>query len=59
MELVSAALSCIAAIICLRSGAEVRVLVVSVVLIGFLVMGIWVSKKDLIFAEKKNNPGQG
>ena len=51
MELVSVALSCLAAIIYLRSGAQVRVLVVSSVLIGFLVMGIWVSKKDPISDE--------
>jgi len=59
MELVSAALSCLAAILYLRSGAQVRVLVVSAVLIGFLVIGIWVSKKDPIVAEKKNNADEG
>jgi UDP-N-acetylmuramyl pentapeptide phosphotransferase/UDP-N-acetylglucosamine-1-phosphate transferase len=59
MELVSAALSCIAAILYLCSGAQVRVLVVSAVLVGFLVIGIWVSKKDPISAKKKNNTGQG
>jgi hypothetical protein len=59
MELVSAILSCIAAILYLCSGAQVRVLVVSAVLVGFLVMGIWVSKKDPISAEKKNNIDQG
>ena len=55
MELVSAALSCLAAILYLRSGAQVRVLVVSAVLIGFLALGIWVSRKDPLSAEKKNN----
>jgi hypothetical protein len=59
MELVSVALSCLAAILYLRSGAQVRVLVVSAVLIGFLGMGIWVSKKDPISDELKNNTGQG
>jgi len=59
MELVSAALSCLAAILYLRSGGQVRVLVVSTVLIGFLIIGIWVSKKDPISAEKKNNIDQG
>ena len=39
----------------LRSRGQVRDLVVSVVLIGFLEMGLWVSKKDPISAEKKGN----
>ena len=53
MELVSAALSCLAAILYLRSGAQARVLVVSSVLIGFLVIGIWVSKKEPIYNQKE------
>jgi len=59
MELVSAALSCLAAILYLRSGTQVRILIVFAVLTGFLGMGRWVSKKDPISAETKNNGGQG
>jgi hypothetical protein len=53
--LVSAALSCQSAFLFFRSGAQVRILAVTAVLIGVLVMGIWVPKKDPISAKKKIN----
>ena len=46
LEIVTVVLSCLAAILYLRSGMQGRVLVVSAVLFGFLAAGIRISKKD-------------
>jgi TctA family transporter len=47
LELVTAVLSCLAAVLYLRSGMQGRILAVSAVLIGFLAAGIRISKKEL------------
>jgi UDP-N-acetylmuramyl pentapeptide phosphotransferase/UDP-N-acetylglucosamine-1-phosphate transferase len=47
LELVTVVLSCLAAVLYLRSGMQGRILAVSVVLIGFLAAGIRISKKEL------------
>ena len=47
LELVTAVLSCLAAVLYLQSGMQGRILAVSAVLIGFLAAGIRITKKEL------------
>ena len=59
LELISVLLSCLAAILYLRSGAQVRVLLVSAVVIGFFAAGIWITKKCPVSSNTMNVAGHG
>jgi Fuc2NAc and GlcNAc transferase len=46
LELVSVVLSCLAAFLYMRSGMQGRIIIISSVLVGLIITGIWVSRKE-------------
>jgi Fuc2NAc and GlcNAc transferase len=46
LELVSVILSCLAAFLYMRSGMQGRIIIISSVLVGLIITGIWVSRKE-------------
>ncbi|HBO69603.1 MAG TPA: hypothetical protein DD658_05455 [Deltaproteobacteria bacterium] len=58
LELVSVALSCLAALLYLRSGVQGKIVIISSVLFGFIAAGIWISKKSLLSSDTSPITGQ-